>query len=105
MASVFLPVSSSTESADLERSAVFVDGRIRSMPLHLRIGIAAVEAMLIARSTTRTGRRPARLDAASLQPVVRRWKHSRLGPVRQYVRLVSSLVIFATFDQRRTRRP
>jgi hypothetical protein len=70
----------------------YVDGVLRSMPEHLRFGVAAESIVLgsgewVAR---RLGsRRP-------LADRIRRWEESPIGPIRQYVRLLSSLVIFAS---------
>src|SRR5207244_6887893 len=85
---------------DLERVTGFVDGRIESMPAHLRLGVEAVEILLAFRATARTGRSPARLGEDALISLVGAWERSRLGPVRQYVRLVRSLAVFALYDQR-----
>jgi hypothetical protein len=70
----------------------YVDGVLRSMPEHLRMGVAAESIVLgsgewLAR---RLGsRRP-------LGDRITRWEESPIGPIRQYVRLFSSLVIFAS---------
>ena len=40
-------------------------------------------------------RAPARF-APSLADRIDGWEHSRIGPIRQYVRLLSSLVIFSS---------
>jgi hypothetical protein len=76
------------------RSAVFtyVDRSLRSMPEHLRAGVAAASLGLGAwvgmqRKLGAThDDLAARLDA---------WEDSRLSPVRQYVHLLRSLVLFA----------
>jgi hypothetical protein len=62
-----------------ERSAVesYVSSTLQSMPEHLRAGVAAESILLGGRSW------------------VERWKTSKLDPVRQYVRLLHSLVLFA----------
>jgi len=77
------------------RAAVesYVDETLRSMPEHLRAGVIA-ESLLF-------GVRP-RLEHALGRAVdgdvrtrVERWKTSRIDFVRQYVRLLQSLVLFA----------
>jgi hypothetical protein len=66
----------------------FVTGRIAAMPLHLGLGLDAVAALLAASTA---GRPP---DLARLE----RWASSPIGPVRQYVRAVRSLVLFAAYE-------
>ena len=77
------------------RAAVesYVATTLQSMPEHLRAGVAAETIVLggwswIADRAGRSGTRP-------LRARVDRWKTSRLDPVRQYVRLLDSLVVFA----------
>jgi hypothetical protein len=77
------------------RAAVesYVDGTLRSMPEHLRAGVAA-ESLLLgfpARLAHATGR----FDETLLRERVGGWKRSRIDLVRQYVRLIESLVLFA----------
>lgn len=71
----------------------YVDGALRSMPEHLRAGVGAESVLLGA--WPRVERAFGRLDDASLERRVERFKTSRLDPVRQYVRLLQSLVLFA----------
>ena len=77
------------------RSAIesYVAATLHSMPEHLRAGVAAESVVLGGRSWLehRTGR----LDPRRVQARVARWKNSKLDPVRQYVRLLESLVLFA----------
>jgi hypothetical protein len=76
------------------RSAVVasVDRSLRSMPEHLRAAVAAeslvLGAWVRAVRSIGTGRDDlaAQLDG---------WEASRVGPIRQYVRLFRSLVLFA----------
>jgi hypothetical protein len=74
----------------------YVDGALRAMPQHLRLGVAAESVVL--------GVMPAfqrafgRLDATSMEAHLRRWSLSPLGPVRQYMRLLHSLVLFADHE-------
>ena len=80
---------------DDARSAVesYVDDTLRSMPEHLRLGVFG-ESLLF-------GIRPyvahalGRDDDARLAARIERWRHSKVDFVRQYVRLLGSLVLFA----------
>jgi len=78
-----------------ERSAVesYVSSTLRSMPEHLRAGVAAESIVLGGWSWLE--HRVGRLDEHRLRTRVARWKTSKLDPVRQYVRLLHSLVLFA----------
>lgn len=85
-----------TLTADVDpgrRAAIasYVDGVLRAMPEHLRLGVAGESVVLgtgawIADRLGSRGSFGDRIDA---------WEHSRIGVIRQYVRLFSSLVIFA----------
>ena len=61
-----------------------VDGTLRVMPEHIRAGIGAASLALGGLSRLRGGR----IDVGALD-------RSRIGPIRQYVRLFRSLVLFA----------
>ena len=70
----------------------YVDETLRAMPEHLRAGMAAESVALGAWARLRgTGGSAA---GASLD----RLETSRLDPVRQYVRLLRSLVLFAEHE-------
>jgi hypothetical protein len=69
----------------------FVDGSLRAMPEHLRLGIAGESVVLGAWLRLRT-RDP---DVAAVRRQVGRWETSRISVIRQYARLLSSLVLFA----------
>jgi hypothetical protein len=71
----------------------YVDTNLRSMPEHLRAGVFAESIML--QTWVRLGTRPGTLDERRLRTRVERWQHSRIDVVRQYVRLLQSLVLFA----------
>lgn len=71
----------------------YVDGALRSMPEYLRAGVGA-ESLAFG-AWPRLQRALGRLDRAELEQQVERWKTSRFDPVRQYVRLLQSLVLFA----------
>jgi hypothetical protein len=83
-------------SADIDprrRRAVeaYVDGVLHAMPEHLRIGVVGESLVLgtiewLARKLGSRRSFAERIDG---------WEHSRIGVIRQYVRLFSSLVIFA----------
>ena len=94
-------VVASLVSPDLgneERSAVeqYVDESLQSMPEHLRIGVAA-ESLLFG-ALPRLQEALGRYDRRSMDARVERWKASRFDPVRQYVRLIQSLVLFAQHE-------
>lgn len=74
--------------ADIE---AYVEGVLRAMPEHLRLGVAAESVGLGAIEWTarRLGSR------RTLGERLARWEGNPIGPIRQYVRLLSSLVIFA----------
>ena len=84
--------------ADDQRSAVetYVDDSLRSMPEHLRAGVAA-ESLLFG-AWPRLQGALGRYDRRSMDARVERWKASRFDPVRQYVRLLHSLVLFAEHE-------
>lgn len=89
-------VATLTDDTDARRrSAIadYVDGALRAMPEHLRLGVAAESLVL--------GLRPrllalaGRFDEETARESVNRWERSRIGLIRQYPRLLSSLVLFA----------
>jgi hypothetical protein len=63
------------------------------MPEHLRAGVAAESIVLGASSWFE--HRIGRLDESRLRARVAGWKASKIDPIRQYVRLLESLVLFA----------
>jgi hypothetical protein len=77
------------------RSAVesYVSTTLRSMPEHLRAGVAA-ESMVLGASSW-VEQRIGGLDPGRLRTRVDSWKTSKIDPIRQYVRLLESLVLFA----------
>jgi hypothetical protein len=74
----------------------FVNGSLRDMPEHLRLGVAGESVLLGAyvRALRATGRLPAG-DTGALARLLDGWEASRVGVLRQYVRLMKSLVVFA----------
>ena len=83
---------------DQQRSAVeaYVDDSLRSMPEHLRAGVAA-ESLAFG-TWTRLQDLLGSYDRGSMNARLERWKASRFDPVRQYVRLLQSLVLFAEHE-------
>ena len=82
------PLRSSIES--------FVDGSLRDMPEHLRVGVAG-ESLLLGAYVAGL-RRAGRLDPGDREALVARlesWETSPVGVVRSYVRMMKSLVVFA----------
>jgi hypothetical protein len=71
--------------------AAYVDETLHAMPEHLRAGMAAESLALGAWARLRGG---TGTSGASLE----RLESSRLDPVRQYVRLLRSLVLFAEHE-------
>jgi hypothetical protein len=71
----------------------YVDGALRDMPAHLRAGVAAESVLFGAGAAVRRALGPA--DPAALDRSIERWGASRIDVVRQYVRLLQSLVLFA----------
>ncbi|MGH9014054.1 MAG: hypothetical protein ACRDZ1_09005 [Acidimicrobiia bacterium] len=74
----------------------YVDGALRSMPEHLRAGVIA-ESLLLG-GWARLQRALGRLDQRSLGTRLEAWESSPIGPVRQYVRMMRSLVLFAEHE-------
>jgi len=77
------------------RSAVesYVATTLQSMPEHLRAGVAAESILLGSWSWVED--RMGRLDERRLRSRVAGWKTHKFDPIRQYVRLLQSLVLFA----------
>lgn len=77
------------------RAAVesYVATTLHSMPEHLRAGVAAESIVLGGWSWCED--RLGRLNEGRLRTRVARWKTSPIDPIRQYVRLLQSLVLFA----------
>jgi hypothetical protein len=77
------------------RSAVesYVSTTLHSMPEHLRAGVAAESIVLGGRSWLE--HHVGRFDPHTLPARIDRWRSSKIDPIRQYVRLLHSLVLFA----------
>jgi hypothetical protein len=80
------------------RAAVesFVDTSLRAMPEHLRAGVAAESVVFGARP--RLEHALGRLDERRLHRHIERFRTSRIDVIRQYVRLLHSLVLFAEHE-------
>src|SRR6516164_7837000 len=70
----------------------YVDGALAVMPEHLKLGVAADSVLL---SVWAHAVHPFDLTDEALLDLVDGWERSRIAPVRQYARLLGSLVIFA----------
>lgn len=86
------------EPTQRERVEGFVAGSLGDLPHHLRFGIALDSVLLEAITrTTNKGRVP---DPSELRALVARWETNPLTPIRQYARLLSSLVLFGDHETR-----
>ena len=74
----------------------YVDRTLRSMPEHLRAGVAAES--LVFGAWSRVEHAAGRLDRDRVRARLERWRRSPLDPIRQYVRLLESLVLFAEHE-------
>ncbi len=91
-------VAALTRAADEPtRSEVarFVDTSLAAMPRHLRFGVVAESVGLGLWLRLRHGADP---DRAAVERAVAAWERSPIGVVRQYPRLLGSLVIFADYE-------
>ena len=70
----------------------FVRSSFAAMPQHLRLGVAGESLVLGAWVRVRHGSQP---SPDSMRRALSSWEHSPVGVIRQYARLLSSLVIFA----------
>lgn len=71
----------------------FVDGSLGDLPQHLRLGITGASVLL--EIITRAGHQGRIPDNATLRGLVARWSTNPFTPIRQYARMLSSLVLFA----------
>ena len=72
--------------------SAFVGSSLDAMPQHLRLGVALESIGLGTWVRLRHGTDP---GPAVIRRCMEGWEHSPIGVVRQYPRLLSSLVIFA----------
>lgn len=84
-----------TASDQPTRSAVeaFVDGSLRAMPEHIRAGVIA-ESLLLG-AYTRLSTIGWATPPPALSSKLDAWETSPIGPLRQYVRMFRSLVLFS----------
>jgi hypothetical protein len=85
--------SDSSRRAAIEE---YVDGSLRSMPDHLRLGLTVGSVVLGAWDGV-AGLAGGGSDEARARRL-ERWEASPIGPVNQYVRLLRSLVLFAEHE-------
>jgi|SRR4051812_45121206 hypothetical protein len=71
----------------------YVDETLSAMPEHLRLGVAG-ESLLFGAGPWLRARR-GRLDPDNMRQRIQSWRTSRIDLIRQYVRLLQSLVLFA----------
>ncbi len=90
VATLVSPDASAARRSQIED---YVDSALRSMPEYLRAGVASES--LIFGAWPRLEALLGRHDAPALGARVERWKASRFDLVRQYVRMLQSLVLFA----------
>ncbi|GIU90797.1 MAG: hypothetical protein KatS3mg010_1896 [Acidimicrobiia bacterium] len=67
------------------------------MPEHLRAGVGRRVAR-VRRVVARGARSRPALDRERVRARLERWRRSPLDPIRQYVRLLESLVLFAEHE-------
>lgn len=81
----------------------FIAQSLADLPQHLKIGIA-LDSVLLEGLTRAThgGRIP---EAATLRALIAKWESNPLTPIRQYARLLSSLVLFADQETMDVGRP
>ncbi len=92
-------VDALVQASDQDRRAAittYVEETLRDMPETIRAGVAAESLLLGAWPALRNA--VGRLDAEQLTAQVDRWEHSRIGLLRQYVRALHSLVLFAEHE-------
>ena len=73
--------------------AAYVDESLRSMPEYLRLGVVG-ETVLFG-SVPWLAHLAGRSDPRAVTRRIERWSTSAFDPLRQYVRLLHSLVLFA----------
>jgi hypothetical protein len=83
---------------DRARASVeaYVEEMLRLMPEHLRFGVAG-ESVLFG-ATPWLANRLGRLDRRAISRRIGRWQNSRIDVLRQYVRLLHGLVLFAEHE-------
>lgn len=89
------------EPVDLTRKGAvesFVNASLRDLPHHLKLGIFADSILLETLSrATHGGRVP---QGEELRDLIEKWEAHPFTPIRQYARLMTSLVLFADQELR-----
>lgn len=92
-------VVSTLAGADDERTggavSAFVESSLRAMPQHLRLGVALESIGLGLLTRMRYGSDP---NAEAIHHSIAGWERAPVGVVRQYPRLLNSLVLFARYE-------
>jgi hypothetical protein len=86
-------ISPSLDDGAREVIANYVDDTLRAMPEHLRFGVFAESIAFGAQPWVE--HRLGRFSPASMPRRIERMRTSRIDVVRQYVRLLEGLVLFA----------
>ena len=86
-------ISPSLDDGARELIANYVDDTLQAMPEHLRLGVFAESVAFGALPWLE--HRLGRFDTASMHRRIERMRNSRIDVVRQYVRLLEGLVLFA----------
>ncbi len=92
-------VESLVQSSDPDRRAAiteYVEGALKDMPEPIRAGVAGESLLLGAWPALRNT--VGRFGDAELAAQVGRWEQSPIGLLRQYVRALHSLVLFAEHE-------
>jgi hypothetical protein len=91
------------ELADLPGSVardveVWVENQMYAMPIHVKIGVAAVAFVATVHAILRMGRPQWRLGPAMRRHLLHCWATSPIPPLAQYVRLERSLMLYAAYE-------
>lgn len=73
----------------------FVETSLRAMPQHLRFGVAVESVGLGLLTRLRYGADP---SPESIERSIGLWERAPIGVIRQYQRLLHSLVLFARYE-------
>lgn len=78
----------------------FVDGSLRAMPQHIRAGVLVSSLVLGSYVGLDRAAADGERSPTPLRDRLERWETSPLGPLRQYVRMFRSLVLFGENEVR-----
>lgn len=84
--------------ATLDGCRRFVLAFLRNTQPLYRVGLGALALLLALDGAVTAGATFARLPAARRAAIVARWRRSRIGPLRDFVRLVFILTLTAYYD-------